>query len=262
MGERSAVRPKSGLSVSQSDPGLRRPTLPLTVGRKPAARHPIPICSFSSSKIVSTPRKPGPSQSKTGRGAWQSPAVQFRREAAVLNVLSSDPQSLPLDVGRRLFSGVAAAVGTRAGAGSWQAPSRDLYEQSAATAGGGCGFSCAPLLGKDQKPAQGSGDRVPGSLDTSRKSEARPPIPICSFTSFETAIASHEMEASHPKTEQGAEERSTIPVQLAAPVSNVAAPAPPLTPLDDLDDAQIAQLVAFFRILDRWDREAHGYRPR
>ena len=41
MGERSAVRPKSGESVSQSDPGLRRPTPPSTAGRKPAARPPF-----------------------------------------------------------------------------------------------------------------------------------------------------------------------------------------------------------------------------
>lgn len=61
-GERSAVDSKSGEPVTQSGPGLRRPTTAATAGRNPEAR-------------------PSPSQPKTGWGAGQSPAIEFRREA-------------------------------------------------------------------------------------------------------------------------------------------------------------------------------------
>ena len=54
MGERSAVRPKSGQSVSQSDPGLRRPTPPSTAGRKPAARPPFQV----SHHAMQVPQRP------------------------------------------------------------------------------------------------------------------------------------------------------------------------------------------------------------
>ena len=81
MGERSAVRPKSGQSVSQSDPGLRRPTPPSTAGRKPAARPPIQFLSAENSKVDSKARAAGLSQRKTGRSARRSLAIQARREA-------------------------------------------------------------------------------------------------------------------------------------------------------------------------------------
>ena len=81
MGERSAVRPKSGQSVSQSDPGLRRPTPPSTAGRKPAARPPNSILSFTPPQSGLPRRGAGLSQSKTGRGAGQSPAFFARRVA-------------------------------------------------------------------------------------------------------------------------------------------------------------------------------------
>jgi hypothetical protein len=81
MGERSAVRQKSGQSVSQSDPGLRRPTPPSTAGRKPAARPPVQFHPAAGSKDDSRPRAAGYTQRKTGRGAGQSPAVQTQREA-------------------------------------------------------------------------------------------------------------------------------------------------------------------------------------
>ena len=81
MGERSAVRPKSGISVSQSDPGLRRPTPPSTAGRKPAARPPIHFLSATDSKTIPTAREAGKTQRKTGRGTGQSPDNQARREA-------------------------------------------------------------------------------------------------------------------------------------------------------------------------------------
>ena len=81
MGERSAVQPKSGESVRQSDPGLRRPTPPSTAGRKPAARPPIQIPPVSDSKGNSRPREAGGSQRKTGRGAGWNPAIQSRRAA-------------------------------------------------------------------------------------------------------------------------------------------------------------------------------------
>lgn len=65
-GEHSAVGSKSGLTGSQSGPGLRRPTPVTTAGRKPAAR----------------PTSPQP---KTGRGAGQSPAITREREALAPN---------------------------------------------------------------------------------------------------------------------------------------------------------------------------------
>lgn len=80
VGERSAVRPKSGQSVFQSDPGLRRPTPPATVGRKPAARPPISVFSFPPQHSELPLREAEHPQPKTGRGAGRSPAV-FRREA-------------------------------------------------------------------------------------------------------------------------------------------------------------------------------------
>jgi len=90
MGERSAVRPKSGQSVSQSDPGLRRPTPPSTAGRKPAARPPVSILSFTPPKQVLPSREAGPAQPKTGRGAGWNPAIKSRREALGSTSSSSD----------------------------------------------------------------------------------------------------------------------------------------------------------------------------
>ncbi len=67
MGEHSAVRSKSGEPVSQSGPGLRRPTPVTTAGRKPAAR-------------------PTPPQPKTGPGCGAgSPAITREREALALD---------------------------------------------------------------------------------------------------------------------------------------------------------------------------------
>jgi len=81
MGERSAVGPKSGESVRQSDPGLRRPTPPSTAGRKPAARPPLQFLPATNSKSKYRARAAGITQRKTGRGAGQSPVVLSRREA-------------------------------------------------------------------------------------------------------------------------------------------------------------------------------------
>lgn len=81
MGERNAVGTKSGKSVSHSDPGLRRPTLPSTVGRKPKARpptHPLPI---PETDIQAGSREAAGSQRKNGRGSGQSPAIRARRTA-------------------------------------------------------------------------------------------------------------------------------------------------------------------------------------
>ena len=77
MGERSAVRPKSGQSVCESDPGLRRPTPPGTAGRKPAAR---PL--IDSRKIRNrASSEAGFPQPKIRRGAGWNPAVFAQREA-------------------------------------------------------------------------------------------------------------------------------------------------------------------------------------
>lgn len=81
MGERSAVRPRSGKSVRQSDPGLRRPTPPSTAGRKPAARPPASISPPGIIKVAEMPGTARTAQHKTGRGAGWNPAVQTRREA-------------------------------------------------------------------------------------------------------------------------------------------------------------------------------------
>ena len=93
MGERNAVGPKSGKSVSQSDPGLRRPTLPSTAGRKPAARPPIYFPPATAPKVIPTAREAGGTQSKTGRGAGQSPAIQAQREALGSFTTSSQSNS-------------------------------------------------------------------------------------------------------------------------------------------------------------------------
>ena len=78
-GERSAVAIKSGKSVSQSDPALRRPTTPATSGRKPEARPPI-------------------AQRKTVRGVGQSPTADGQREALAPNVPSVEREAFALDV--------------------------------------------------------------------------------------------------------------------------------------------------------------------
>ncbi len=77
MDERSAVGYKSGETVHQSVPGLRRPTSPATAGRKPAARPPV-----SLHEVRPESREAGlRSQPKTGRGAGQSPAIVEQRAA-------------------------------------------------------------------------------------------------------------------------------------------------------------------------------------
>lgn len=82
MGERSAVRTKSGETVRQSVPVLRRPTPPSTAGRKPAARPPIQFPPATESQGVdSRSREAGGTQRKTGRGAGWNPAGRSRREA-------------------------------------------------------------------------------------------------------------------------------------------------------------------------------------
>jgi hypothetical protein len=91
MGERSAVRPKSGKSVRQSDPALRRPTSPSTAGRKPAARPPVQISPATDIQFHSTSREAGTSQRKTVRGTGQSPDNQAQREA--LGSFTSTTQS-------------------------------------------------------------------------------------------------------------------------------------------------------------------------
>jgi hypothetical protein len=81
MGERSAVRPKSGKTVRQSVPALRRPTPPSTAGRKPVARPPIQSSRVTVAEGNSRPREAADTQRKTGRGEGRSPAIQSRREA-------------------------------------------------------------------------------------------------------------------------------------------------------------------------------------
>ena len=88
MGERSAVGRKSGESVRQSDPGLRRPTPPSTAGRKPAARPPVSIPSASDVERDVLSREAGVTQRKTGRGVGQSSTVSAQREALGFSIPS------------------------------------------------------------------------------------------------------------------------------------------------------------------------------
>ena len=122
MGERSAVRPKSEQSVSQSDPGLRRPTPPLTAGRKPAARPPR---SHEEGTYDLKSREAGLAQPKIGQGAGQSPAVSARREALasslnllILNtplshVLDKIPNQILLSFSRRSIAGIGRHMAIR-----------------------------------------------------------------------------------------------------------------------------------------------------
>lgn len=83
VGERSAVRPNSGKSVRQSDPGLRGPTPPPTAGRKPAARPPL---RFPPSLLPAPSEKlteAQPAQPKTGRGVGRSPTKETARSAGI-----------------------------------------------------------------------------------------------------------------------------------------------------------------------------------
>jgi hypothetical protein len=91
MGERNAVDTKSGKSVSHSDPGLRRPTLPATVGLKPTAR-PATADSDTQSKA----REAAESQPKNGRGSGQSPAIRVRCEAPGSFTLLPESSSTPI----------------------------------------------------------------------------------------------------------------------------------------------------------------------
>ena len=95
MGERSAVEPKSGKTVRQSVPGLRRPTPPSTAGRKPAARPPNQSPPATEFLDGSSARQAGRTQRKTGRGAGQSPAIQSRCEAPGSYTLPAQPPPTP-----------------------------------------------------------------------------------------------------------------------------------------------------------------------
>lgn len=82
MGERSAVKSNSGATVSQSVPGLRRPTPPVTAGRKPAARPPVLLNPVTPEDMVFQSRAAGLSQPKTGQGFGDRvPDVESQREA-------------------------------------------------------------------------------------------------------------------------------------------------------------------------------------
>ena len=72
-GERGAVGPNSGLPVDDSGPGLRRPTTPLTPGRKPEARPPDYFDTHSQHK------------SRWGSGASTAREAGFAREARGLD---------------------------------------------------------------------------------------------------------------------------------------------------------------------------------
>lgn len=90
-GERGAVRPKSGTSVHQSDPALRRPTPPPTAGRKPEARPPVTSHGFGFD-VAPESREAGlPSQRKTGRGTERR-SVEYPQREALGTDQTSDPR--------------------------------------------------------------------------------------------------------------------------------------------------------------------------
>jgi len=99
VGERSAVGLNSGATVSQSVPGLRRPTPPPTADRKSAARPRRKILATASAVRPHARRAAVRSaQSKTGRGAGQSPAEGLRRVASDAdNPIADNVAPIPVD---------------------------------------------------------------------------------------------------------------------------------------------------------------------
>jgi hypothetical protein len=90
MDERGAVELKSGETVHQSVPGLRRPTSPPTAGRKSAARPSVfEVCT--ESRVAGLRSQP-----KTGRGAGQSPAISDQREALYSVESQAEGLSVPV----------------------------------------------------------------------------------------------------------------------------------------------------------------------
>lgn len=63
---------------------------------------------------------------------------------------------------------------------------------------------------------------------------------------------------SQPKTGRGTGRSPVILPRREAPGSNV--PSSDLTALLELPDSEFAPLIEYIKILDRWDREAHGNR--
>jgi hypothetical protein len=97
VGKRSAVGPKSGPSVHQSDPGLRRPTPPPTAGRKPEACPPIHSHGFWVG-VAPKLREAGlPYQPKTGRGTEQSSVEELQREALDTYKTTDSPKPTTLN---------------------------------------------------------------------------------------------------------------------------------------------------------------------
>jgi hypothetical protein len=182
MGERSAVRPKSGQSVTQSDPGLRQPT----PGRNGAIH-----IEF---------------------------AVRDGHQSGQRFLDSSDPQ-----LRRHVASCEAAGGGLESlSAGKDEKLSRE--------------FEGRALIGREAP--------VP-SLQVSESliGQIAPPAPLAPSGAGPVPIGSPLLV--HPPRHHRAMSSD-----------------PGGTPLSDLDDSQIAQLLEYVRILDRWDREAHGNQPR
>jgi len=107
-------------------------------------------------------------------------------------------------------------------------------------------------------PVRSGAETAYNSIDSWPKSSGSPSQNCCLLTSSETDLTPREAGLAQPKTGRGAGQSPAIRSRRAAPVSDVVSADPRLTPLADLDDFQIAQLLEFVRILDRWDREAHG----
>src|SRR5512146_2922733 len=81
-GERDAVGRNSGQPVTHSGPGLRRPTLPATAGRKPEARPPV---LYDPAQLEQA-RAAGLAQPKSGPGCGAGSPASAEREAPALNL--------------------------------------------------------------------------------------------------------------------------------------------------------------------------------
>lgn len=97
-GERSAVGLKSGNSVANSEPVLRRPGTPATAGRKPAARPPS-LRGREAAPLTQPKSWPGfgagPEEVARARASARGlpPEPSVRREASALDALDSESLS-------------------------------------------------------------------------------------------------------------------------------------------------------------------------
>lgn len=186
MGERRAVGTKSGRSVSQSDPALRRPTPPSTARRN----SPIHI-EFARRD-----------EHQSGQRFLDSADPRLIRHVASCETAGGVLESLPAGKDKKL--------------------SRE--------------FEGRALIGREAPVP-------PAQISESLIGQAAPHSPLAppGVSSVPVGSALRVLPPRHTRA---------------------TSLDPAVIPLDDLDDSQIAQLLEYVRILDRWDREAHGNHTR